>query len=148
MSVIRMQLSDDVRNMQRRLLEDLERRIASGEVKNTEPIQKQVIRMRMNVETGFAEREIADGINSFVAPISETPRRPDYYEYINSPEWRARADAAKERAKYRCQLCNSPDRLEAHHRTYERLGNEWPEDITVLCHDCHERYSTDDKENE
>jgi len=67
----------------------------------------------------------------------------NYYAYIRSPEWRAKADAAKRRAGYRCQVCNRPSSqvvLNAHHRTYERLGNELPEDITVLCEDCHKLY--------
>lgn len=72
-------------------------------------------------------------------------RRIDYYTYINSPEWRAKANAAKQRAGFHCQVCNrsaSEVQLDAHHRTYERLGNENPDDITVLCRDCHELYST------
>ena len=69
--------------------------------------------------------------------------RVDYYEYINSPEWRRRANAAKALAGYRCRVCNRhADEvvLNAHHRTYERLGNEDPDDITVLCRNCHELY--------
>jgi hypothetical protein len=72
-------------------------------------------------------------------------RRWDYRTYIKSPEWRRKADAAKKRAGYRCQVCNKGKnegaRLEAHHRTYDRLGHEKSEDITVLCHDCHELFS-------
>jgi len=68
----------------------------------------------------------------------------NYYEYIQSPVWRAKAEAAKERAGHRCQVCNRGKAdgviLNAHHRTYERLGNELPEDITVLCKHCHELY--------
>ena len=30
-----------------------------------------------------------------------------------------------------------PQSLEAHHRTYERVGFEWPGDVIALCHDCH-----------
>jgi len=67
-------------------------------------------------------------------------RHPDYFEYIQSPSWKRRADAAKKRAGYRCQVCNSPDRLEAHHRTYERLGHERPDDITVLCAKHHRQF--------
>jgi hypothetical protein len=71
------------------------------------------------------------------------PKRVNYYEYIQSAEWKRKADAAKKRAGYRCQVCNCKSkRLDAHHRTYERLGNERPEDITVLCHKCHELYET------
>lgn len=69
--------------------------------------------------------------------------RVDYFTYIQSPQWKRKADAAKKRAGYRCQICNrhkSEVTLDAHHRTYERLGDERPDDITVLCRDCHELY--------
>lgn len=76
-------------------------------------------------------------------------KRIDYYEYIQSEEWKEKALQAKERAGWRCQVCNrSADEsltLDAHHRTYERLGNELHEDITVLCRDCHELYETNRK---
>ena len=68
----------------------------------------------------------------------------DYSEYIKSPEWKKRSEEAKKRAGQRCQICNRPRGhrivLDAHHRTYERFGNELPEDITVLCRECHEHY--------
>lgn len=65
----------------------------------------------------------------------------NYYEYIQSAEWQARANEAKRRALYRCQICNSPNNLIAHHRTYNRLGKERPEDITILCSSCHDLFS-------
>lgn len=66
--------------------------------------------------------------------------RTKYQAYLNSSEWKEKAEAAKKRAGYRCQLCNRPRgvvKLEAHHRTYERVGRELDEDITVLCGECH-----------
>jgi hypothetical protein len=72
-------------------------------------------------------------------------RRPNYYDYIKSPQWKRKADAAKKAAGYRCQVCNGKKHLDAHHRTYERLGHERPEDITVLCRDCHQLYETNKK---
>ena len=73
-------------------------------------------------------------------------KRVDYYEYIASPEWKLKADNAKRKAGYRCQVCNHHKNegaiLDAHHRTYERLGHEDPSDITVLCRDCHELYES------
>lgn len=72
----------------------------------------------------------------------------NYYSYIKSTEWRKKADEAKSRAGHRCQVCNRPQSivtLNAHHRTYERLGNERPEDITVLCHECHELFEKQNK---
>lgn len=67
----------------------------------------------------------------------------NYEEYIKSQEWREKAEEAKAKAGNRCQVCNrsrAEVQLDAHHRTYERLGNELPEDITVLCRDCHQLY--------
>jgi replicative DNA helicase len=62
---------------------------------------------------------------------------PQYDEYLKSDRWKVIRQQALERAGFRCQVCNSPDGPEAHHRTYERLGAELPEDLTVLCNDCH-----------
>ena len=64
----------------------------------------------------------------------------DYIEYIRSEEWHTKAKAAKRAAGYRCIVCGSSHNLEAHHKTYARLGCERPEDIAVLCDDCHARY--------
>lgn len=64
-----------------------------------------------------------------------------YRAYLDSPEWMRKAEAAKERAGQRCQGCNASREhviLDAHHRTYERLGHEEPGDITVLCRRCHQ----------
>ncbi len=73
----------------------------------------------------------------------------DYHAYIKSKEWRVKATEAKRRAGWRCQVCNrhkSEVTLAAHHRTYERLGEELASDITVLCRDCHELYEQNRKQ--
>lgn len=64
----------------------------------------------------------------------------NYKSYIQSKEWKKKAKAAKERAGWRCQLCNNDGALHAHHRTYEHLGAEKDEDITVLCAECHSKF--------
>lgn len=61
----------------------------------------------------------------------------DYQTYLSSREWRSRREWALERANRRCQVCNGPDELEVHHRTYANLGAELPADLTVLCAGCH-----------
>lgn len=65
----------------------------------------------------------------------------DYHAYLQSSAWRRRARACYQRAGYRCQVCNSPRSLQAHHRTYERLGAERPADLTCLCDACHRLFS-------
>lgn len=63
-----------------------------------------------------------------------------YPDYLDSEEWRERRSWAIEDAGGRCQVCNSPDQLHVHHRTYERRGYEAPGDLTVLCAECHELF--------
>jgi 5-methylcytosine-specific restriction endonuclease McrA len=64
-----------------------------------------------------------------------------YAEYLETPHWRETRAAALARAGGRCQVCNSRESLEVHHNTYENLGQEEPEDLCVLCDECHELYS-------
>lgn len=64
----------------------------------------------------------------------------DYKAYLQSDHWKKTRVIALERANHHCQVCNSTDRLNVHHRTYERLGSEDPEDLTVLCESCHKLF--------
>lgn len=67
--------------------------------------------------------------------------RAEYREvYLKSEHWREQRLGALERAGDRCQVCNGTKRLDVHHRTYERLGNEAPMDLTVLCRGCHDLF--------
>ena len=84
-------------------------------------------------------------------PISTPNKEVKYKRYIRSKEWKKKAEDAKVRAGNRCQLCNRPRsevQLEAHHRTYERIGQELPGDITVLCRDCHQAHEKSKAERE
>jgi len=68
----------------------------------------------------------------------------DYRKYITSPAWRCNPARLREfeAAGFQCRLCpNSPARgyaLQAHHRTYERVGCEIDGDLTTLCQPCHD----------
>lgn len=64
-------------------------------------------------------------------------RKIPYEEYLTSREW------AAVRKRYRasklpqvCLGCDDP-RVEFHHRTYERLGNERLTDLAPVCSACH-----------
>lgn len=66
------------------------------------------------------------------------PKQWDSYEeYLLSPEWRAKANERKRLDGYQCRICESKERLECHHRTYDRLYDERIEDLTTLCHIHH-----------
>lgn len=62
-----------------------------------------------------------------------------YIQYLKSDQWKQRRYAALERAKFKCQFekCSEKQSLEVHHKTYDRLGNEDPGDLIVLCRSHH-----------
>jgi len=77
-------------------------------------------------------------------PTKKKKRSPErlpkweYNDYIKSSAWRAK------KRKYRasklpqnCLVCNSK-KVDLHHRTYKRLGNEWLNDLVPLCREHHQ----------
>ncbi|SRR5712692_7802758 len=63
-----------------------------------------------------------------------------YKEYVKSIEWNRRRIGAILRASRRCQVCNSPDELTVHHRSYAHIGEEPASDLVVLCWPCHKLF--------
>lgn len=66
-------------------------------------------------------------------------------EYYESPEWGHKRRQKLEQAKYRCEKCGSPGRLDVHHLTYDRLYDEDLGDLQVVCRSCH-RVADGDRE--
>jgi 5-methylcytosine-specific restriction endonuclease McrA len=65
-------------------------------------------------------------------------RKMPFAEYRMQPEWQALRTATLARAGYRCQACGEDEaRLDMHHNTYERYGDESTVDLVVLCGGCH-----------
>lgn len=64
-------------------------------------------------------------------------RAMPYRDYLLSPEWNATRVATLRRCKGACMVCNAHVRLDVHHRTYERLGQERAADLIALCRTCH-----------
>ena len=58
-----------------------------------------------------------------------------YLEYLDSPEWWRLRKLALQRAGYQCERCAARTMLNVHHRTYQRLGAEYLNDLEVLCED-------------
>lgn len=63
-----------------------------------------------------------------------------YHEYLRSAEWRVVKRLALDNAGGRCELCNSTEALNVHHRTYDRVFREVLSDLTVLCRGCHAKF--------
>ena len=66
----------------------------------------------------------------------------DYYEFLETPYWKAVSAKVKAKAKYKCQICNSSENLCVHHRSYSSHGDEVHnlEDLICICNDCHTKY--------
>lgn len=63
-----------------------------------------------------------------------------YFAYIQSPEWKAKRRQVLKRDGWACRKCWTTltyAKLEVHHLTYERLGNEDLRDLITLCEECH-----------
>jgi hypothetical protein len=70
-------------------------------------------------------------------PTTPLTAKERYAAYLATTEWRARRISIIRRDKKRCTECGSKRRLQVHHKTYERVGEELPEDLITLCDDCH-----------
>lgn len=76
--------------------------------------------------------------NANARSIKKQWRRKGYVEYINSSEWRAfRAGLIAERGR-KCEECGACGPVDGHHLTYKRFRHELPEDVKLLCRQCHE----------
>jgi hypothetical protein len=61
-----------------------------------------------------------------------------YRQVIASQRWKWMKDKVIRVRGNRCEGCGETGcRLELHHDTYERLGRELPQDVRLLCQDCH-----------
>lgn len=70
--------------------------------------------------------------------LSRTEWFDRYNLYLRSYAWMQRRKGVINREKV-CQLCQSDERLEVHHVTYQRVGAERIEDLRLLCHRCHRK---------
>lgn len=78
--------------------------------------------------------------------------KSQYRAYIQSEAWRQKRrdffasnlwrtyPAGKRAGKFVCYACGSDERLDIHHRSYARLGNERiSNDLICVCRSCHNR---------
>jgi len=75
--------------------------------------------------------------NSIIASDDATM---EHKRYIKSDKWDFKRKKILKKANYTCQSCGKKHtKLEVHHKTYQRLGNEKDEDLIVLCSTCHKK---------
>ena len=61
-----------------------------------------------------------------------------YCEYLKTPWWDLVRTRTIKRANGVCEFCQERAAREAHHTTYERIGQEKPDDMVALCRHCHQ----------
>ncbi|MCP4363526.1 MAG: hypothetical protein GY796_36470 [Chloroflexi bacterium] len=60
-----------------------------------------------------------------------------YRRHLKSDKWQKTRLRILRRDGFKCTKCRSRDRLQVHHLTYERVGNEDDDDLITLCDDDH-----------
>lgn len=64
-----------------------------------------------------------------------------YSAYTPTPEWRYKKNEAFKLFGRKCQRCDASEKIEVHHKTYDRIGAENVNtDLAILCEDCHDLY--------
>jgi 5-methylcytosine-specific restriction endonuclease McrA len=66
-------------------------------------------------------------------------RQAQYYEYLQSTQWREKSRAVLQRDGYTCQACLHRNATQAHHITYEHIYDEPLFDLVSVCTTCHDR---------
>lgn len=64
----------------------------------------------------------------------------DYKAYLQGEHWKLMRRLRREVDNEQCAVCGSSDKLNVHHKTYERIGAERLGDLITLCHQCHGKY--------
>jgi len=63
--------------------------------------------------------------------------KKEYEAYLKSDKWaQIKLDIIQIRGE-KCERCGEKEELHLHHLTYKRLFAEMPEDLELICRDCH-----------
>lgn len=66
-----------------------------------------------------------------------------YNAYLETPEWKRRAQLVRNRCDGVCEGCGEGPVDEVHHLTYEHVCEEFLFELVGLCHACHQRAHTE-----
>lgn len=71
---------------------------------------------------------------------SDVEHSHEYIRVLKSARWKKMKKDRIWAVRFRCEQCGeggTERTLQLHHKTYERLGQELPEDVVLLCSACH-----------
>ena len=96
---------------------------------------------QFQIPIGVSNEIIANLLSSFDKLIDsiddERLSSMPYKDYLNSPEWKRKRRGILDLKGAKCAIWGNTENLHIHHLTYERRGFETPNDLEVLCADCH-----------
>ncbi len=62
-----------------------------------------------------------------------------YEAHLKTPKWKTLRKRVIERANGICEGCGENKATQAHHLTYERVGDEMLFDLVAVCDACHSK---------
>ena len=81
---------------------------------------------------------VASALREVIRQASSASWWRQYTAYLQTPEWKRRAEAAIRAAGGLCTVCRIRKATQAHHLAYDRVGHEMPEDLRAVCVPCHQ----------
>ena len=71
-----------------------------------------------------------------------------YRDYLKTDHWKNTRERYKQsKFKYKCIACGTDKKLNLHHKSYKRVGNERLTDLVWLCEECHLKVHVKEKES-
>ncbi len=95
---------------------------------------------RLEREEWERERRRQDAIKAAEREQERIAYRERYHAYLQTPEWRERSQAVLRRAGFVCEGCGKANATQAHHLSYDHVGNEFLWELRAVCRPCHERF--------
>jgi len=99
---------------------------------------------RLEINRMKCDKQIKERQTQYQITLNKLKALP-YIEYLQTPHWIKLRDEHLKRSKYHCQICNKNGKLNVHHRTYERKGEELYSDLITLCENCHNLFHNNNK---
>ncbi|MFM2203240.1 MAG: hypothetical protein RLZZ605_204 [Bacteroidota bacterium] len=95
-----------------------------------------------NIDFTLIESNIYKFLKKEYLQTSEFDRAKKYNDYLKSYKWKLFRKSILEERNYTCERCGlKPEQklLHIHHKTYERIFNELPSDLELVCKNCHSK---------
>jgi len=98
-----------------------------------------IIEVRKSKQDASSTKPTKDYLHRTDGIVEEEEEKVEYHSYLLTPKWKELRSRRLIKDAYTCRMCGATARLEVHHISYIRLGNEDISDLVTLCRDCHQK---------